>query len=332
MKRIRILAPCVMMFALGCHQREKQPTTETPANAAAPSAPANVAASLPAYKLEVTLDGLIAFAKDAPAKPKKVWALLADADYPPTGYTKDDLPPCVWDELAGGSPAMEFPPHFAHIRVTEGAAYGMADPRKGMSIAGMDLRIWTGKTGLSGVDLDTLASAGELSTMPDKLGDGLLKRDFTAIPGVLSARVLIEGGTLKAQSINCGAAKEPAQYSFQQPKSEDCDGDGVLLGEEVIWEQKDVTAPVVIYSQQRDPIIVFPEQPGSPVKIEILNAVQDAIDDPKYQGCDMEHYQAFRWYYRLAKNAAADCSDHYFPCKVAGDLSGRKCPMKELVP
>jgi hypothetical protein len=289
----------------------------------------------------VTLDGLIAFAKDSPANPTKVWALLADAEYPAAGYTKEDLPPCVWDELGGGSPAMEFPPHFAYIRIAEGKVYGMADPRKGMSIAGRDLRIWTGKAGLSGVDLTKLSSADELinsihldpthARALDELGSGLLDSTFTAIRGVVSARVLIEGATsLESRSILCGAATDPAQYGFQQP-GHTCDGDGVPLGEEVIWTQKDVSTPVVIYSQQGDaPIVVFPDPA---VKIEILNAVQKAIDDPSFQGCEMpEHYQAYRWYYRLAKSAAVDCTDHYFPCKVDGDFSGRKCPAKEFVP
>ena len=342
MKRVYIVVPFVMMLALGCRQEERQSAAETIAKPAEPSAAVNSAASLPDYTLEVTLDGLIAFAKDAPANPKKVWALLIDADYPASGYTEDDLPPCVWDELQGGSPAVEFPAHFAHIRVTEGLVYGMADPRKGMSIAGRDIRIWTGKTSLNGVDLSNLASADELinsgvdptqANALDGIKSGLLDPIFTPARGVLSSRVLIEGATsIKSRSILCGVATEPAQYGFEKPESEECDGDGVPIGEEVIWKQENVTAPVVIYSQQGDPIVVVPEQPGKPVKIEIINAVQKAIDDPKYQGCDMEHYQAFRWYYRLAKSAAADCSDNYFPCKVEGDFAGRKCPAKEFVP
>jgi hypothetical protein len=114
-----------------------------------------------------------------------------------------------------------------------------------------------------------------------------------------------------------------------------CDVHGEYLAEEVVLEIKDLTEPTTIwFLGSAKTYEVKPDPTTHKARVEVLNVIQKAVDDPSYDGCDglQRHLAAFRWFYRLAANPpASECSNNYYPCPHLGDMGGRKCPEVELL-
>ena len=106
------------------------------------------------------------------------------------------------------------------------------------------------------------------------------------------------------------------------------------LAEQVDVTQSNLPAPFTIEFGPDDSVTVEPLESSKPVIIEVQNDIDELRRNPDMSPCMMQdhynHYKAYRWFYRLAPEAARqDIEHHYIPCKK-GSFGPPKCPMRVL--
>ncbi len=342
MKRLFFLTYLVPLLACG------GPTDRTSGSETAAAVSATT--TLAPYKLEVTFDGLIAFAQKEVDGNPAVWALLVDADYDPNVEpTDDEVPPCAKIEVTPEEIPEHFPPHVAGLRIRNAEVELNGVPIGGVVplffIDGLDLSFDTGTKNPT-IDLKPLVSrkifADVFSQNPDAFKkhdtiNPLYLKDFATAQaqGHLAARVLINfGKTVVAEPFKCGGKSRP--YGMIAKVSDTCQGNSQTLGESVKVSQPDLTAPITITLDGKRKLTVKPLASATSVKVEVLNILPHALADFNYDDCkhpEHIHPAAFRWFYYLLKDQPTpnDCSEHFFPCDAGdGTGGGTKCPQVEM--
>lgn len=326
------------ILLVACGTKTPAPDAETPrAPTSDPTDQELAVTATTTASLELALQGLMAVSEgevDDGSGPRNVlWAWMVDTRDP----NGADRPPCV----TGTVDRHDYPLHVPVLYVDGGTVTDDAGDVLGnlIDLTDQDVVIDTGRSGFGAVDLTSLVSEGEFSTIGVdrkhallEVKSGLGEHPPSNIAGPLIARVRIRGAdSVEALFDTCGQGKKFTMAAGVDGCSEGDGNGGADFAHEVRVRQAVVDA-LVVHRWRPDgssagKLTITPT--GATLRVSVRN-VMEPYKSVHIDACPpgLEHLQAYRWFYALTHFTPPEgCS--LVPCQVGGTSGGFKCPIPD---